>query len=251
MRTSRTKAYRVAYCAVFAVVLWLAILIPTKSSSQQAQKQSTGSKPAVGNSAASPAPPRGGPSDALNPFDRYLASTKANRPEAALARFAKSCGVDAGAIAPKFAQRSGDRWKIVKDFNGALKDQEADFYHTLQVWQAGKRVVTEEWGMEADSGDYYRVFTCLENRRITSAELVNWNIPEDEDSGDDPGWGYQTLWTLNPKGKLMRASTAFLDLHEKPVAEPKLEADTKKDLEEEKFEMRNWVDLGYPVALLK
>lgn len=237
---------------VLAVLTGIATQIPAQSLSQQPAKPGNGSKPAAANGAAHSAPPHiGDSSDALNPFERYLADTKAHRTEPALAHFARSCGVDVGDIIPRFAERPGERWKVVKDFTGVMKNQETDPYHTLQVWQSGRRVVTEEWGMDSDSGDYYRVFTCLLSRRVTSAELVSWSLPDEEDSPEEPGWGYDVRWELRAGGKFARASTMFLDLHEKAIAEPKLDADVKKDLEEQDFEMRTWADLEYPAALLK
>ena len=68
-----------------------------------------------------------------------------------MVRFARTCGVDVGAVAPKFAERPGDRWKIVKDLPVTMEDQETDYYHTLEVWDAGKRVVAEEWGSSRGS----------------------------------------------------------------------------------------------------
>jgi len=239
--------------ASVAAFVLIAILKPGIAASQNAANQPAGAKPAGAGTSVRPGPASahdGSPTNAPNPFELYLADAKAHRTEPALVRFAKSCGVDVGNIVPRFAQKPGERWKLVKDFNGVLKDQSTDFYHTVQVWQAGRRAVTEEWGVELDSEDYYRVFTCLENRKITSAETVNWNIPS-EDSADEPGWGYEVHWTPKPGGKFVRGSTRFLDLQEQPMTEPTLDTDEKKDLEGEAFEMRGWVDLGYPAGLLK
>jgi len=237
---------------VLAVLAGIAILTSSNSPSQQTAKQGAAIKPAAKDSAARSVPTHAGsPTDAQNPFELYLAEAKAHRTEPALVRFARTCGVDVGDVIPRFAERPRERWKVVKDLSGVLKNQETDFYHTLEVWQAGKRVVTEEWGMDADSGDYYRVFTCLLSRKIVSAELVSWNVPDEEGSREEPGWGYDVRWELRTGGKFTRAWTTFLDLREKPIPEPKLEADVKKDLDEQDFDMRTWADLEYPAALLK
>jgi hypothetical protein len=249
--TGKRRGNAGALVAVIAIITGIAILLPAQSPSQQSAKQSAKGKPAPANGAASPASSASGAADAQNPFERYIAGTKANRPEAALARFGKSCGLDTGAAAPRFAERLGEHWKIVKNLDSALKDQEdADYFHTLEVWEAGKRVVTEEWGIEAESGDYYRVFSCLLGRQVTSAELVSWKLADEENS-DEPGWGCEIRWELRAGGKFERTLTVFLDLREKPIVEPNMEAGERQDLDDQDFDKRTWVDLGYPPALLK
>ncbi|KAA6464754.1 hypothetical protein DYQ86_01975 [Acidobacteria bacterium AB60] len=216
----------------------------------QKGKQETGEKSrAAGVRPAAPTSGAGG--YALNPFDRYVTGVRARRTEPALERFARTCGVDAGKVTPKYAEKAGERWKVVKSLSEGPKNQETDSYFTLELWQSGQRVVTEEWGIQADSGDYYRMFTCLLGKQVTSAESVSWNVPEEKDAPGEQGWGYDVRWELRSGGKFARASTMFLNLQEQPIPEPKLDDDTKKNLEDQDFEMRTWGDLEYPVALLK
>ena len=248
MARKRAGLHTMTWCVVAAAMAAIAILGTGESPSQQPAKSSTANKSAVNSAPHGTAPQAAGVSDLLNPFDRYLAAAKAHRTEPALARFAKTCGVNVAKVKPGYAERSGERWRLVKSFTRAPKSQGTDSYDTLALWQAGPRIVTEEWGLQTDSGEYYRTFTCLLGRRITSAESVSWNVPDEEDS---PGWGYEVRWELGAGGKFARTSTRFLDLNERPIAEPKLDEDTKKDLDEQDYEMRTWVDLEYPAALLQ
>lgn len=185
--------------------------------------------------------------DVRNPFDRYLADTKGRSNEPALERFAKSCGVNVAKVHPGYAERFGEHWKVVKALTRAPKGQETETYNTLELWQAGPHMVTEQWDIEA--GDYYRMFACLLGPTITSAESVSWNVP-DQDSADEPAWGYEIHWELKA-GKFARVSTRFLNLHEEPIAEPRLDEDRKKDLDDQDFDMHTWKDLDYPAELVK
>jgi hypothetical protein len=216
-------------------------------------KASVAATAAVSAPATPVAPKRSGdPSSELNPFGRYLDDAKNNWPEPALVRFASACGIDVDRAAARFAQRPGDKWLPVKDLSNAQADQETDFYHTLAVWHRGDLALTEEWGMELDTGDYYRIFTCLNHLKITSAESVSWSISEDEENpSPSQAWGYDVLWTISPKGDLTIASKKFVDLREKPMAEPALDAETRKGLEAQGFTMRSWSDLEYPSAMLE
>lgn len=227
-RSGRHWKFSIAIGALAA-----ASIIPT-ATSQQASKQSSKGITSVAT-------------DVRNPFDRYLAEAKVRQNEPALERFAKTCGVNVAKVHPGFAERLGEHWKVVKTLTHAPRGQEPETYSTLELWQAGAHMVTEEWDIEA--GDYYRMFACLLGPKVTSAESVSWNVP-DQDSADERGWGYEVHWELKT-GKFAGASRRFLDLHEEPIAEPKLDEDRKKDLDEQEFEMRTWKDLDYPAELLK
>jgi hypothetical protein len=239
MAHKRAGLHTITWC-----VVTIAILGAGESPSQQPAKPSPASK-AANSAPHGTAPPATGAS-VLNPFDRYLAAAKAHRTEPALDRFAKTCGVNVAKVKAGYAERSAERWRLVKSFTHVPKSQGTDSYETLALWQAGPRIVTEEWGFQTDSGEYYRTFTCLLGRRITAAESVIWDVEE-----DSPGWGYEVRWELGVGGKFARASTRFLDLSERPIAEPKLDEDTKEDLNEQDYEMHTWVDLEYPAALLQ
>lgn len=245
MAHKRAGLHTMTWRVVTAVITAIATLCTGQSLSQQPAKPNTTSKAAISapHGTASQAT---GASGMLNPFDRYLAAAKAHRTEPALDRFAKTCGVNVAKVKAGYAERSAERWRLVKTFTPAPKSQGTDSYETLALWQAGPRIVTEEWGFQTDSGEYYRTFTCLLGRRIMAAESVIWDVEE-----DSPGWGYEVRWEVGAGGKFARASTRFLDLNERPIAEPKLDEDTKEDLNQQDYEMRTWVDLEYPAALLQ
>jgi hypothetical protein len=192
----------------------------------------------------------GKPSTKLNPFDRYLANTKANWPEPALVRFAKECQVDQDATVPRYAQNPGEKWILVKDLTHAQEDQETDFYHTVAVWHIDDRIMTEEWGMELDTGDYYRLYYCLKRQRIILVDSVSWSIALDNDSSKDTGWGYEHRWKLETNGKFATVLHRFVDLQEKPIAHPTLDVETQKGLDEESVGIHSWADLKLPDGLL-
>jgi hypothetical protein len=193
----------------------------------------------------------GKPSTKLNPFDRYLADTKANWPESALARFAKECQVDLDATVPRYAQNPGEKWILVKNLSHAQEDQETDFYHTVAVWHIGDRILAEEWGMELDTGDYYRFFYCLNKRKIILVDSVSWRISLDNDSAKDKGWGYEHRWILESNGKFETIVRQFVDLREKPIAAPKLDEETQKGFAGEDVGTHSWADLKLPDGLLR
>ncbi len=192
----------------------------------------------------------GAPSDATNPFDRYLADAKTNWPEPALARFANECGVNIDAAVPRFAQRPQEKWKFVSDLSHALDDQETDFYGTLEVWHEGDRVMAEEWGMELDTGDYYRIFSCLQNGKTIAAESVSWKLQVHDESSKNTGWGYVSKWKLGSDGKLAPATHGFLDLRENPISEPAMDADTKESLRQIGRVPGTWSEWKYPDRML-
>jgi hypothetical protein len=201
---------------------------------------------------ADTAPKRIGiPSTEVNPFDRYLSDAKKNWPEPALVRFATMCGLEIDSIAPRFAQRPKEEWVIVKDLSGAQQDQETDFYGTLAVWHRGDRTVAEEWGMELDTGDYFRLFFCLRDQTILNAESVSWKTGLEENGGDTSGWGYDVKWNLNAKGESEMVSKRFVNLREMPIPEPSMDADTIKDLAAIGLAMKTWKDLRYPDQMLR
>lgn len=192
----------------------------------------------------------GKPSTELNPFNRYLSDAKANWPEPALVRFAKECQVDLDATAPRYAQNPGEKWVLVKDLTHVQEDQETDFYHTVAVWHVDDRIMAEEWGMELDTGDYYRLYYCLEREKIILVDSVSWSIVLDNDSSKDTGWGYEHRWKLGTNGKFETTLRRFVNLQERPSAAPKLDEDTQKVLDEEGVRMQTWADLKYPSELL-
>jgi hypothetical protein len=230
-----------------ALVLMAANGILSASPFQSAQKAPS-TEAGAARVTHSAQPNRANPSDLLNPFEAYIAGASGYRVESALEQFAKTCGMHVYRVAPGYAVRTGERWNVVKNLKLLPKAGPEKSYETLELWHAGPNVVTEQWSI--DGGDYYRVFVCLHRNRVVSAESVNWNVPAEEDAAVDPGWGYQVRWELGAGGKFVRTSATFLDLHERPIAAPKLDEDRKKDLDEQEFDMHSWKDLEYPGALL-
>lgn len=96
--------------------------------------------------------------DQVDPFTRYLAVENAHGHQLALARFAAECGIDLATAKANYAQRPGDTWNIVSDLSKAKDDQETDFYGTVAVLHQSDLILVEWWGMELDTGDYYRFF---------------------------------------------------------------------------------------------
>ncbi|HEY1253580.1 MAG TPA: hypothetical protein VGF01_02225 [Terracidiphilus sp.] len=193
----------------------------------------------------------GKPSNKLNPFDRYLADTKANWPEPALVRFANMCQIDVDTFTPKYAQQPGEKWILVKDLSHAQEDQETDFYHTVAVWHTQNRILAEIWGMELDTGDYFRLFYCLENNKITLVDSVSWSISPEDNNSKNEGWGFEHSWKLASNGIFETIVRRFIDLREMPIAAPKLDAETQKGLDEEDVGTHYWADLKLPDGLLR
>jgi hypothetical protein len=235
---------------VLMVLAGLGSLISCKRSA--AVSTSQGAVGALGALKVTAVAPKrvGNPSVDPNPFDRYLVNTQANWPEPALMRFAGECKVDLDSISPRFAQRPSEKWIQVKDLSKALKDQETDFYGTAEVWNQGARSFVEQWGMELDTGDYYRLFYCIERKKVTLAESVSWRVGLNDDSSKDSGWGYDHAWKLGPDGKFATVQTSFVDLHERPMTAPKLDAETATGLNEEGVGAKTWTDLDLPNELL-
>jgi hypothetical protein len=229
---------------VLVLLAGLGILVSCKHSEVKA------TKPLQDASKKVSAPVRiGKPSRKQFPFDRYLEDQKNNWPEPALTRFANECGVDIDSIKPKYAQNPSQKWILVKDLSMALKDQETDFYGTVAVWHMQDRVLVEQWGMELDTGNLSRQFICLLNDRIKSAEGVDWSIPVEGESASNPAYGYQQGWKVGADGKYENALRGFVDVYERPMKEPKLDAETRKDLDW-RWTIFTWKDLKLPSSLL-
>ena len=185
-----------------------------------------------------------------DPFDRYLAGMKTNRSEPALVRVAEECGLDIKALAPRYAQRPDERWIPVKDLSGALKDQETDFYGTVAVWHAANRILVERWGMELDTGDYYRMLFCLQDQNVKFAEAADWSIPIEGENSENSSWGYEQRWVIGKGGKYEIVLHRFVDIGEQPMAEPKLDAETRNGLSWNP-KVLSWKDMDLPAELLR
>jgi hypothetical protein len=180
-----------------------------------------------------------------------LSDAKANWAEPAFVRFAQECQVDLDATTPRYAQQPREKWVLVKDLSHAQEDQETDFYHTVAVWHTQDRILAELWGMDFETGTYFRLFYCMESKKITLVDSVSWRISLDNDSSKDAGWGYEHRWKLEPNGKLGTVLHRFVDLREKPIAAPRLDADTQKGLDQEDGGPHTWADTELPNELLR
>ena len=187
----------------------------------------------------------------MTPFDKYLAGEKKHAHDAAIVRFSAECGLDVTGTPPRYAQRSGDSWNVVPDFSKALMDQDTDFYGTVAVWHTADRILVEKWGMELDTGDFYRLLYCLQNRKIASAESTSWRMAGYGESSSEADWGYEHRCKLSSTNKLATVMRRYVDLDGAPMAAPKLDDETGKGLGEEAVPQRTWADLGLPKELLQ
>jgi len=244
---------------VLALLVGLGTFISCKHSPDTQTKKATPTGNAVSSQVKLPPPPEPStelpqefstPTGAVDPFERYLAVEKTQGHEPALTRFTGECGMDIMAVTPKYAQRPGETWNVVPDLSKAKDDQETDFYRTVAVWHQGNRVAVELWGMELDTGDYYRLLYCLEGKKTRQVESVSWRMAGFIDSSDTD-WGYENRWKLNSHGHFDTVSQRYVDLEEKPIAQPKLNADTLKSLKDEAVGASTWEDLELPAELLK
>jgi len=105
--------------------------------------------------------------------------------------------------------------------------------------------------MELDTGNYYRFLLCLNKKQITVAETASWSMAGFSDSPNDTSWGYERRWRLGQSGKLETELIRYIDLDEKPIPPPKLDAETLKDVKEEVVAAKTWADLELPGRLLQ
>jgi hypothetical protein len=189
--------------------------------------------------------------DQVDPFTGYLAVENAHGHQPARTRFAAECGIDLATAKANYAQRPGDTWNIVPNLSKAKDDLETDFYGTVAVLHQSVLILVERWGTELDAGDYYRLFFCLNKKQITLAESVSWRMAGFGESADDSTWGYEHRWKLAQSGRLDTSFTRYVDLDEKPMRAPKLDAETLKSLKEETMGMKTWADLEQPNRLLQ
>jgi len=186
-----------------------------------------------------------------DPFTRYLTVENAHGHQPALTRFAAECAVDLATANANYAQRPEETWNMVPDLSKAQDDQETDFYGTVAVLHQQGRILVEQWGMDLDTGDYYRLLYCLNMKQITLADSVSWRMAGFGESAGDASWGYEHRWKLRRTGKFDTEQTRFIDLDEKPIPAPKLDADTLNGLKEESVGVKTWADLGLPDVLLR
>jgi hypothetical protein len=185
-----------------------------------------------------------------DPFDLYLSGIRNNQPEPALVRVADECGLKIKAVVPRYAQRPDGKWIPVMDLSGALKDQETDFYGTVAVWHAANRILVERWGMELDTGDYYRMLFCLQDQNVKFAEAVDWSIPVEGENSENSSWGYEQHWVIGKDRKYEILLHRFVDIGERPMAEPKLDAETRNGLGSIP-KVLSWKDMDLPAELLR
>jgi len=189
--------------------------------------------------------------DRVDPFDRYLAMEKVHRREAEVTRFAAACKIDLDDSKPLYAQRPGEVWNIVRDLSRAKDDQETDFYGTVAVRHEADRILIEQWGMELDTGDFYRLMYCLDKEEIRIVESTSWKLADFGNNVSDSDWGYEVQWKSSTGGKFGVVSRRFVDADERPIAPPKLDNETQKELQEESVGAKTWRDLRFPKELLE
>ena len=235
---------------VLVTTVGLGCCFSCKSSTKLTTQSMTTSKP------ASPATPviratAAQPSKELNPFDRYLADTANSVFETPLENFAASCGLDLSSATGRFAQRPDEKWALVPNLKDALKDQETDFYGTLAVYHASDKTVAVEWGMELDTGDYYRLLYCLDRDQIVAVESTSWTLDLSAPQGVTRGRGYDHRWNRSANGKFITTSKGFVDLRDQPIGASSVNAEARKELDRPraKVEQRTWQDLKYPDGL--
>ncbi len=186
-----------------------------------------------------------------DPFIRYLAGVKANQTEAALARFANSCGLDLNATLPRYADRPDNSWVPVKDLSKGIHGLETDFFATVEVRRKSNRTLVELWVMELDVASESRILYCLDKGRISSMESVDWTLPiTKQDGKENPGWGYEQHWRIGQDGKYATTLHRFIDLREQPTAVPRLDPETRRHLDWTP-EVVTWKDLKLPDELLR
>ncbi|MGB7549659.1 MAG: hypothetical protein WBM14_18135, partial [Terracidiphilus sp.] len=111
-----------------------------------------------------------------DPFARYLAWIKANRPETDSVRFAGECGVDVSKIQPRYAVGPGSSFTPVKSLAKGLLSLETDFYSTAEVWPGENRILVEIWANSDDVGSEVRYYKCFANRKLVQAEVIVWTV---------------------------------------------------------------------------
>jgi hypothetical protein len=184
-----------------------------------------------------------------DPWDRYLAAVRANRPEPSLVRFAADCGVDVEQVRAKFAVNPGSEWSPVNDIALGVKSLDSDFFSTAQIWFDGNRVVLEIWTLSLDVGSEARIYHWFVDHQEEQVLAVAWNLP----LVDSPGaisWGYLQKWKLGAERRMQRQQARFVDENLRPIRRPKLDDDAKKSLEWSPI-IETLDDLNLPAVLLR
>jgi hypothetical protein len=185
-----------------------------------------------------------------DPWDRYLAAVRANRPEPSLVRFAAECGVGVEQSRAKFAVNPGSEWSPVRDIAQGVKSLDSDFFSTAQIWFGGNRVFVEIWALSLDVGSEARIYHCFVDRKEEQVLAVTWKLPLVKDSPEEIAWGYQQQWERATDGRMQRKQSGFVDEDLRPIRRPKLDDDAKKSLEWSPI-MNTLDDLKLPAALLR
>jgi hypothetical protein len=164
-----------------------------------------------------------------DPFARYLAWIKANRPETDSVRFAGECGVDVSKIQPRYAVGPGSSFTPVKSLAKGLLSLETDFYSTAEVWPGENRILVEIWANSDDVGSEVRYYKCFANRKLVQAEVIVWTVPV-EQSPDIVSWGYSRRWERGVDGRLRRTKAEFVDGVGRHISKPNVDDEEKKSL---------------------
>jgi len=186
-----------------------------------------------------------------NPLDWYLTELRANRPEPALVRFAKECGVDMKTARTRYAQMPYHKWKAVENLSNARNDQEIDLYSTVAVSSNRNRILVEQWDMDSESASESRLLICLEGQRIRLIEEIDWALPDESEPNVKPVWlGYEQRWKASKDGKYSTVLLRYVNDREQLV--PALKPGSGVPLASNVFpKVNDWDDLKLPAELLQ
>lgn len=190
-------------------------------------------------------------SEPTNPLDWYLTELRANRPEPALVRFAKECGVDMKTARTRYAQMPHNKWKVVENLLHAREDEETDFYSTVVVRSSGNRILVELWGIDSEGPYETRHLFCMQNQRIRLVEEVDWALPDESEPNVEPVWlGYEQRWKVSKNGKYSTVLLRNVNDREQlgPAPKPGTEVPLASDFLPKAYD---WDDLKLPAELLR
>ena len=165
-----------------------------------------------------------------DPYARYLASVKNNRPEASVSRFAEECGIDLAHVPAKFAVSAGGPFKVVHNLSAGLNTLGSDFYTSVEVHSINGKELIILWPNDDAEGVDIRELLCYSGDLLERAEAIYWDIPQDPDFKGGV-WGYSRRWARSQGGNLLVVNEGFVDTSERPIQTPKLDADQEKDLQ--------------------
>ena len=186
-----------------------------------------------------------------DPYSRYLASVKANKPETSVSRFAKECGIDLARSPARFAVSVGGEYKVVGDLAAGLKMVESDFYTSVEVHSIKSTALIILWPNDDAQGINVRELLCYADDDLKKAEVIYWDIPLDPNFKGGL-WGHFCRWDRGADGKLLITKQRFVDALERPMQKPKLGVEQERDLQwTPEFARRSSLNLPTSLFLVK